>query len=303
MFFKNAIFYQLRGWEYSPTDLETLLEERKSQNCGKFAVETLGWTQPLRNYGSMFTHVQESFIMICMRKHQKVIDSGAVSEIVEDKIQKIKREENRNVYSKEKLAIKEGVLSELLPDALTKSTYVFAYIDTEAKILCVDSSSYSAAETVVSLLRETVGSLLCLPMCVNDLVSFKLKTWLETNDPPEGVEIGHSATLQSVSDKGAAIAFKGEDDLAGEAETHLSTREVVNLALCWEEAVEFSLTSDLIFKGLKFTEKLLQEVPEDPESFQEAFDGDMSILCKVLTNLYEDMVEIFGGVAEGESKE
>lgn len=295
MFFKNAAFYTLKKWDMSLDWLNERLGDMASKDCHKTQLETIGWSKPLGKHGSTYFHAQGQYIMLRMRKHKRVVDIAAVNELVDKKIEAIEKVESRQVFKKEKAAIKETVLMDVLPDALTKSEYTNLFIDTKSKMICVDASNSRTADIILCLLRETIGSLPCVSVQVKGVPKHDTTTWLRTNSPPEGIVLGKSAQLKTIGDTGEVLTFKNCDDLVIATERHTETHLVSLIELEWEKAVWFKFkTQEFLLNGLSFTEKEIQD-DGDLETYAEQYDSDMAIMCGILSNLYEDLIAIFGG--------
>lgn len=293
MLFKNAMFYELGSWELDSEELETALLGSQSRDCGKFEVSTKGWFPPVRRSGKLFTHVQGNFTMLCLRTHKKVIDISAVNEAADKKVRAIEENENRKVHSKERAALKDQVLTNFLPDAQTKSSYLYGYVDTRDMLICIDASSPGAAEEFLSLLRETIGSLTVTPIQSSRHVGFEMKTWIqEPHLLPDGVLIGDSAKLQAIHGGGTSITFQKDENLVDSLLPHLDTCEFNSLQLHWDNALTFVLTSDLNLKGIKFFDEILENAAE-AETEAQLFDSNMAILCPTLSNIFLDLKELF----------
>ena len=98
------------------------------------------------------------FLLLCARKQERLLPSAAVAEAVDERIAEIETGEARDVGRTERRALREQVVTEMLPRAFTRSRRTLLYIDTESGWLVVDAGS-EQAEEVISMLRETLGTL------------------------------------------------------------------------------------------------------------------------------------------------
>ena len=131
MWFKNLRIYHLNGSvQHTPEELNEALAKCEFKPCGNLDPVTYGWTQPLGRNGSEFVHAANGYIMVCAKRQEKVLPSSIVKEALDEKIAEISERESRFVGRAEKLSIKEEIIFSLMPKALVKSSYDFAYIDT-----------------------------------------------------------------------------------------------------------------------------------------------------------------------------
>jgi recombination associated protein RdgC len=69
----------------------------------------------------------------------------------------IEMREQRRVRGKEKKAVQEEVIRELIPQAFTRSQKSQAYVDTKNGWLILNTSNRKKAQDIIQLLRQTLG--------------------------------------------------------------------------------------------------------------------------------------------------
>ena len=77
-----------------------------------------------------------------------------------------------------KLLRKEEVFQHLLPQAFSRHLLQYALIDKQQGWIIVDASSANKADALISLLRDTLGSLPVKPLEVNVAPTFIMTEWL-----------------------------------------------------------------------------------------------------------------------------
>ena len=102
--------------------------------------------------------------MVAVTKESKILPAAAVKEAVIAKVELIEQAEGRKLAKKEKDAIKDEVIQDMLPRAFTKPSATRALIMPELQLILVDSSSYVKAEELLALLRKVLGSLPVIPL-------------------------------------------------------------------------------------------------------------------------------------------
>ena len=152
------------------------------------------------------------------------------------------------------------MLLDLLPRAFTRSRRACAYLDRQTGWLLVDAASAKAAEDLVDLLRETLGSLPVHPPRPPRPPELLLTQWVTTGDLPAGLTLGDECELRDAQDEKAVVRCRGHDLAAEEIATHLRAgKQVTKLALDWREGMTFVLQEDLSLKRLRFADELLEE--------------------------------------------
>jgi len=165
MWFKNLRLYQLVK-NPLPEDemmLEDQLAEHTFKGCGSQDLQSVGLVSPLGKHGEMLSHSVAECVVFCVKKQDKVLPASVVNELLNDRIEEIEEEQARKVYRKERAQLKDELMMDLLPKAFTKSRLTYAYIDKKQQWLVVNSSSATAAEEVINVLRNALGSFSLVP--------------------------------------------------------------------------------------------------------------------------------------------
>jgi recombination associated protein RdgC len=99
---------------------------------------------------------------LSIKTWKKEINANALKAKVQGQVDLIE-EQGRVVSNKEKAAIRDQIVQELLPNILPKPSIVHLYYIEENKRIIVDTTSTKTAELSISLLRKAFGSLIALP--------------------------------------------------------------------------------------------------------------------------------------------
>ena len=97
--------------------------------------------------------------MMCACREEKILPASVVSEIVAERAAEIEDEQGRSLGRKERERLRDEVIHELMPRAFSRSIRTYAYIDPRQGYLVVDVASTKKVEDLLSLLRESLGSL------------------------------------------------------------------------------------------------------------------------------------------------
>jgi len=299
MFFKKLSIYKLtKPLVVDLAKLDELLEEAQFQECHPTQAEANGWERPLGKHGSMFIHSIKDFTMICFKRQEKIMPGAAITERLNKKADDIEERESRKLTRKERTQLKEDIIFEILPKALTKSSLLYAYIDHNNGYIFIDSSSSKKCEQLLSCLRETIGSVPVVPLATASIPSFLMSTWLITQEAPGRFEFSDNCILKEPSDSSDSAKFKGHNILTDEINSLLSAgMMVIECGFSYFERIDFVIDEQLVIKKLSFSD-LISEQAQDAEDAVEQFDIDFSIMTLEIESLVAYLVKSFGGLAD-----
>lgn len=298
MWFKNIQLYRLgQPFELAPETFESRLRANEFRGCGTMDMLATGWAPPLGRHGQQLVHAANGYIMICARKEEKIIPAGVVRQLLEDKVAALEAAESREVYRREKLRMKEEIIVDLLPRALSRISDQFAYIDVRNNFLVVDSASANKAEALIGELRNTLGRFPAIPVKIKQSLSALMTRWVGGEPLPHGFEFGGECELRHPDPDGGVISCKHQDLEATEVRNHIKNgKYAVKLALQWKERLSCVLHEDLSIKRLRF-----EDIIKDAESETEAddpvsrFDLDFSIMVLELAEFFPQLLTALGG--------
>lgn len=299
MWFKNCLIYPFSNpQEWDEDSLNDKLIESEFKPCGKTEPSQYGWVAPLGQGHSLLSHWGNGCFMICARKEERILPAAVVKEKLLDKVRVIEANEDRRVYRKEQLSLKEEIVHDCLPQAFTRSSLTFAYIDTRNHWLIIDASSAGKAEALMSLLRNSIGSLPVLLPQVVDSPAVVMSNWLTSAELPPLLEVGQECELREAGEDGSIIRCKNQDLHSEEVTQHLNTgKQAVKLAVHWDESLQCILSEDLSLKRLKFADTLLSQADDEAGDGDAAvkFDADFALMTGQFAELVPQILAWFGG--------
>ena len=154
MWFKNLTLFRLI--EPFPLNAEALaarLDRRAFQPCPSFQPSAAGWTPPLGRKARDRLHTVAGRWLMCLRTEEKLLPPIVVNQALAERIALIEDEQRRPVRRREKLELRDQLVQELLPRALTRSRLSYAYLDVADGWLVVDSASPRGVEELTGTLR------------------------------------------------------------------------------------------------------------------------------------------------------
>jgi recombination associated protein RdgC len=298
MWFKNLQIYRLgQPFDLTPEAFEERLRVDEFQGCSRMDMLTTGWAPPLGRHGQLLVHAANGYLMICARKEEKIIPAGVVKQLLDDKVAGIEAAESREIYRREKMRMKEEIIVDLLPRALTRISDLFAYIDVRNALLIVDNASPAKAEMLISQLRSTLGRFPATPVKIKQSLSALMTRWLSGETLPRDFVLGGDCELKHPDPDGGVISCKNQDLEAGEIRNHIKNGKfAVKLALQWKERLSFVLHEDLSIKRLRF-EDIIKEAESETEADDPVsrFDLDFSLMVLELAEFFPQLLTALGG--------
>jgi recombination associated protein RdgC len=296
MWFKNIQLYRLgQPFDLTPEAFEERLRADVFKGCNSMDMLTYGWAPPLGRHGQQLVHAANDYIMICARKEEKIIPAGVVKQLLDDKVATIEAAEAREVYRREKMRMKEEIIVDLLPRALTRISNLFAYIDVRNDLIIVDSSSAAKAETLIGQLRNTLGRFPATPVKIKQSLSVLMTRWMNGEPLPNDFVLGGDCELKHPDPEGGVINCKHQDLEAGEVRNHIKNgKYAVKLALQWKERLSLVLHEDLSIKRLRF-EDVIKETENDADDPVSQFDLDYSLMVLELAEFFPQLLAALGG--------
>lgn len=278
---KNAIIYRIT----KPIDLD----DAKLATCAFKPVtgsqmESMGFVPPVgfdENEFSATVKATNSYTMLTVKVEQKIMPAAAVNKKLAEKVAEIEKREGREIYRKEKTALKEELIQGMLPRAFSREKHINIIVMHEANLLIVDTGSRKVSEEVLCLLREALGSLSVVPVSAPS-VAHLMTTALSMGKSIIGSIGSQCKLIDPVS--GAAQTFKNMDLDSEEVLAHIKAGSRVEaVEINFPDAMTFTLTADLDLKKIKFAESIDQRIEaSEPDSIRAQTQATLLITAAAL---------------------
>ena len=303
MWFKNLRLYRLlKPFDLPEDELHERLSTKAFQPCGSHDPSSLGWVSPLGRSSDKLAHEVSGWIMLCARQEDKLLPASMVNEMLDEQVEDIESAESRKVSRKERAELRDEIIHKLMPQAFARSTRTFAMLDRQNGWILVDASSSAKAETLISLLRESLGSLPARPFEVAVSPASVLTEWLQQPDRHQEFVLQDSCELRDTDEEGGTIQCKGQDLSSDEIQAHLKAgKQVIKIAVAWDERIFMVIDAELALKRVKFLD-LIQEEAADAETEDEIaqFDVSFSLMGLEFRRLIPRLLDLFGGLTRAD---
>lgn len=299
MWFKQIQLYQLTApINYSPEKLIEKLEPLAFTPCLPSFPSSTGWVSPFEDDNAPLVHALNGYIMLCLQFEEKILPASVIRQELKEKIKKIQTAEDRRVRQKEKLSLKDEIVCTLMPRAFTRLTRVYAYIDTKNNWLVLNTTNAAKSEQFITMFKKSVSE---------GITTFDIKkpssivtVWLKNQNYPKDFSVEKACVLQDPNQQNRIIRCQQQNLFANGIQSLIKEGcEVKQLALCWQDRVNFVLAEDFSLRSIQFQEDVISQSDEiETETKQQEFDANFFIMTETLQGMIKDLLEIFADTSE-----
>jgi recombination associated protein RdgC len=291
MFFKQAQLFQLSQSMGSANELIKNLEKLSFKECLPSMLSSVGWVSPIDEDEAPLVQAISGYMMICMQFEEKILPNSVVRQELAKKIKEIEMTEARRVGQKEKLRLKDDFTAVLLPRAFTKLTKIYAYIDTKNRWLILGTTNAKKTEQFISIFKKSLG---------DTIHSFQIKklstlmtTWLTQQNHGSSFSIEKSCVMQDANHQNRVIRCREQNLFANSIQSLIKDGcEIKQLALNWQDHIDFVLADDLSLQSIRFKDEVIQQAKDmEAETQQQKFHADFLIMTGTLEGLIKDLLD------------
>jgi recombination associated protein RdgC len=300
MWFRNARPYKLPGrLGIDASELSQRLSKRPFQPCRPSQPISSGWVPALSDEANDYVHKSGNYWLIRLQREERLLPASVVRSEVNARVQEIQTGQGRRVQRKERLDIVDEVTQDLMPRAFTKSQYLEALINDREGWVWVNTASAARAEDLLSLLREALGNLPVVIPNTQKSPVIVMSQWVLNGGLPEGLSLGGDADFEDPQEEGGVVRVRGMYLESDEIRSHIeSGKQVVRLALSWQDQVDFLLDKDLSFRRIRFSDELKRIHEEIHEDVLARRDADCLLMGETLETLRNAIIKPLGGLTE-----
>lgn len=306
MFFKNALMYRItKPMQLDSGALERALQERPHREPASQEISTYGFVAPF-NAGTESPLVQThagkvTAHLIAAKKTERILPASVIRDALKEKVAQIESDQMRKVYKKERDQMKDEIVQAFLPRAFTRAKTTFALILND--LIIVDASSFNAAEDLLSLLRDALGTLPVRPVSVKLAPSATMTSWLKTQETAAGFFVLDECELRDTHEDGGTVRCKRQDMTSSETQEHLNAgKQVTKLSMAWQDKLSFVLGDNLTIKRLRFEDLLHDQAEQDGGDDQAGqFQASLAIFAGSMFEFVPALLESLGGEEKPES--
>ncbi len=257
MWFRNARPYKLPSrLGIDASELSQRLGRRPFVPCRPSQPTSSGWVAALSDDATDLVHKSGDYWLVRLQREERLLPASVIRSEVNNRIQEIQAGQGRRVQRKERLDIADEVTQDFLPRAFTKSQHLEGLINDREGWVWVNTASAARAEDFLSLLREGLGNLQVTIPDTQKSPVIAMSQWVLNGGLPDGLSLGGDADLEDPHEEGGVVRARGVYLESDEIRRHIeSGKQVVRLALSWQDQVDFVLDKDLSIRRIRFSDE------------------------------------------------
>lgn len=260
MFFRNLTLFRFPS-SLDLSDLDQHLGECALKPVGPLELSSRGFVPPFGNHGEALSHSIGDALWVTQGGEDKLLPGAVVNDLLQKKLAAIEQKEGRKPGGRTRKRIKDELIVELLPRAFVRPVRTDALIDRELGVIAIDTSSRKNAESVVSEVRNALGSFPALPLNAEVAPRAILTGWIAGDPLPDGLSLGDECELRDPTDSGAVVKIQRMELVGEEIDKHLQAgKQATRLALVLDDHVSFVIGEDLVVRKFKLLDGAVEQL-------------------------------------------
>lgn len=237
--------------------------------------------------------------MSALKREEKVLPTGVIRDLLDERVAQIQEAESRQLGKKEKKELKERLTDELLPKAFTRSARTYALIDRKNGFLLLNQAAESRREAFLAKLRQTLGGLEAVRPETVRPVADVMTAWLAGGTCDGGFELDDNCELKGTGDGAAVVRMSRQNLDSEEVVRHLDGgKSVSQLGLVWRDRVAFTLTADFALKRIRYLDTLTEESERYGSGEADLAFATQFLMAESLAGLLQELAACCGGWRE-----
>jgi recombination associated protein RdgC len=295
MWFKNLLVFRIKPDTHLKADaVEAKLKARALQPCGSFEMESRGWVAPLSE--ERYLHSLERQWLIQFGVNQKLLPGSVITQTAKERAAKLAQKQEHLVGRKQMRDIRERVLEELMPKALSRRRTLGAWIDPVNGWLVVDTAADKKADELLESLIGAEVDLQAKRLDCQKSPSAQMTLWLSSGKIPAPFTIDQDLELKAAGESRATVRYVNHPLEGREIRDHISGgKSATRLGMTWKNRISFVLTEQLQIKRVAFLDILKGETESQAEDAEEQFDIDFALMTDELAAMLADLTKALGG--------
>lgn len=294
--FKNITIYRPAA-DCLPSldDMETSLAKARFVPCGPTQEQSVGWVPPRDNEHDAMVESIDGQRIMRLRIETRGVPGAAVRKLADEKSDAVEDLTGRKPGKRERKALKEDALLDLLPQAFPRVSDVWVWIDVENNTLVTDASSQGKLDEVVTALVRTFDNLSMGLLMTNVTPQTAMTQWLlatDSADWPDDFSVERECELKSVDEEKSVVKFSRHNLATDEIRQHIREGKLpTRLAMSYDGRLAFTLTQGLHLRKITYLDGVFDDVGEKDSGF----DADVALATGELQMLIPALIDALGG--------
>lgn len=301
--FKNLLIYSINpSWNKSATELSELLGQHQFVPCSPSESKKVGWVPPIESKQDNFVLANGSHFLLTLCSEEKLVAGSVLKRMLIERCQALEAQQGYKPGRKQRNELKEAIRSELLVSAQGKRRNNHIWIDTENHLLCIEATTVSKADEIVSALIKAAENMPLSQIRTSLSPAVAMTNWLVEDESPEGFTVDRDCELRSRGENAAAVRYSNYNLDGEDIKAHISSgKEPTRLAMTWNDRLSFILTDAMHIKRLSMLDIVLDSKTEQTEGIDPQ-ETDFVILSGELSQFLPALFEALGGIQKEDEK-
>lgn len=231
-------------------------------------------------------HAAGKFTLMHFTVAKKHLPASAINDIVAQRAAELEKEQGFPPGKKARKELKERVVDELLPRALTTRSVTPILIDQENHLLWIGTTSQPLVDLIQREMIKLFGD-----------IGLQDPKWPRStaltnalDDAPAGFSLDDQVTLRYPGATGKVVRFTAANLHEDDVQAHQRAGAgVVSLAMTCGEHISFTITEGYQLRGIK----PLDVIKESQRELKDVdrFDGEFLLMTRALSDLYKAITQ------------
>jgi recombination associated protein RdgC len=231
--------------------------------------------------------------------NQKILPGSVISQIVQERAQKQAQKQEHPVGRKQLRDIRERVIEELMPRALSRRTTLRGWIDPANGWLALDTATAKKGDEFIEGLGAADVDLKLKRLDTAQSPALAMTNWLASGKAPAPFSIDQDLELRAPGENRATVRYVNHPLDGREIREHISGgKAATRLALTWKNRVSFVLTDQWQIKRVNFIDVMKEDPDVGADDAEEQFDIEFVLMAGELSALLGDLTKALGGVKD-----
>lgn len=294
MWFKKAQIFKFdEKTNFTVETLQEQLQQLEFTPCPAGLPATQGWIAP-SDEDERLVYAAGDFLLICLQVETKILPATVVTQNLKERVKLIESKQERKLSYKERTALKHAIYNELLPQAFSRLTREYAFIDLKNNCLILNNNNLKSTQNFLTFFRRCIDDVRLVVFEVKKIPQI-LTNWLVSNQYPAEFKIEDACSLQDPKQKERNIRIKQQDLSVSYIKELIQNNYVVNqIKLTWSDQITFMLKHDFTLQSLQYSDAVIELTEDDQNNNQEAsFRTDFFIMSGILSKMMQELVQVF----------
>jgi recombination associated protein RdgC len=281
MWLKNATIFGISPKAQFPVEQ---LEAARFVPAGDLQLTSSGFV-PIQGE---LAYKQGKHTLLRFMMEKKHLPGSAVAVKLEERCAELEDQQGFRPGKKAMKELKEQVIDELLPRALSSRRSTLVWIDQDQHRIVIDSTSNAVIDEVLRVLRKTYEGI-DLGICDVSWPRAKVLTEWAIDNEPADFTVDDTAVLAYPGERGKVVKFERADLSQKDVQQHFAAGAIVqSVAMTFGSRLSFVMTDNNQIRKIKPLD-VLQE-GRDAEKDVDRFAGDVELMTRELGVLFDRLV-------------